>query len=171
MEHPADAVREQEPARAFLLGDHGKVMCWGNGDLGDRMTTFSNIPVEISEIGTASSIALGFDHSCVLLADSKVMCWSRNGMGQLGDGTTTRRTTPVEVTGLLPPPPSPPPSPPPPNVTAVPPPPSNATAVPPPPPSPPPPPRSLVLNDYESSASRFSALSALLVSILIWFGA
>ena len=57
-------------------------------------------------------------------------------------------------------PPSPPPSssPPPPNATAV-----------PPPPSPPPPPKSLVLADYESSASKYSVLMALLVSIIVWF--
>tara|TARA_B110000977_G_scaffold72086_1_gene97647 strand:- start:7 stop:2268 length:2262 start_codon:yes stop_codon:yes gene_type:complete len=47
--------------------------------------------------------------------------------------------------------------------TAVPSPPPNATAV---LPSPPPPPRSLVLKDYESSAARYSIVTALVISIV-----
>ena len=38
------------------------------------------------------------------------------------------------------------------------------------PPSPPSPPRSLVLDDYESSASRYSALSTLVMCSITWFG-
>jgi hypothetical protein len=39
---------------------------------------------------------------------------------------------------------------------------------PPPPPSPPPPPKYLVLNEYESSASRFTPASVFAVSVLAW---
>jgi surface protein len=53
----------------------------------------------------------------------------------------------------------PPSSPPPPNATDVPP-------LPPPPPSPPPPPKSMVFNDYESSATRYSVVTALVVCII-----
>jgi photosystem II stability/assembly factor-like uncharacterized protein len=60
-------------------------------------------------------------------------------------------------------------SPPPPNATASPPPPPNATDVPPPPPStpsPPPPNRLIFGGDYESSATRYSVVTALVVSII-----
>ena len=36
-----------------------------------------------------------------LLTDGTMKCWGYNGYGQLGDGTTTQRTTPVEVSGLI----------------------------------------------------------------------
>lgn len=35
-----------------------------------------------------------------MLNSGKVVCWGLNNQGQLGDGTTTGRTTPVEVKDL-----------------------------------------------------------------------
>ncbi len=46
------------------------------------------------------SITTGSHHSCALLSDSTVKCWGMNIYGQLGDGTTTDRTTPVSVQSL-----------------------------------------------------------------------
>ncbi|MEM6954091.1 MAG: hypothetical protein AAF645_00345 [Myxococcota bacterium] len=39
-------------------------------------------------------VAVGTSHSCVLRSDRLVYCWGNNDDGQLGDGTTTRRSTP-----------------------------------------------------------------------------
>jgi alpha-tubulin suppressor-like RCC1 family protein len=87
---------------ALLMG--GTVKCWGsndNGQLGDGTTTPSVTPVDVSGITTATSIALGYySHSCAVLTGGKVKCWGYNANGQLGDGTTTSRTTPVEVSGI-----------------------------------------------------------------------
>jgi alpha-tubulin suppressor-like RCC1 family protein len=39
-------------------------------------------------------------YTCILLNSSSVKCWGQNTNGQLGDGTTTQRNTPVTVSGL-----------------------------------------------------------------------
>ena len=36
--------------------------------------------------------------SCAILNDGTIYCWGKNNLGQLGDGTNTDRSTPVEVT-------------------------------------------------------------------------
>jgi hypothetical protein len=35
-----------------------------------------------------------------VLADGTARCWGNNERGQIGDGTTTQRTSPVAVFGL-----------------------------------------------------------------------
>ncbi len=40
-------------------------------------------------------VALGDAHSCVLMADQRVLCWGDNTLGQLGDHTKTSRSTPA----------------------------------------------------------------------------
>jgi alpha-tubulin suppressor-like RCC1 family protein len=49
---------------------------------------------------TAVAMTGGYDHSCVLTSEGRVLCWGRNRYGQLGDGTFSDRVTPREVAGL-----------------------------------------------------------------------
>jgi hypothetical protein len=47
----------------------------------------------------AVSVAAGQEASCAVKADGTMWCWGDNPKGQLGDGTTTGRSTPVAVVG------------------------------------------------------------------------
>jgi alpha-tubulin suppressor-like RCC1 family protein len=48
----------------------------------------------------AQTLAGGGYHSLVLKADGTVWGFGYNGVGELGDGTTTDRSAPVQVSGL-----------------------------------------------------------------------
>src|SRR5439155_1351753 len=73
------------------------------GELGDGTTTNRTTPVGVTGLGVGSgvvAIATGEGHSLALKSDGSVLAWGFNGNGELGDGTTTNRTTPVGVSGL-----------------------------------------------------------------------
>ncbi len=79
----------------------GGVKCWGynyHGELGDGTTVnrLSPVPVEGLSGGVAAIAAGGF-HTCALIGDGTVMCWGANWHGEIGDGTTRERLTPVQV--------------------------------------------------------------------------
>ena len=86
------------------LGSDSTVWAWGNnysGQLGDGTNTNRSTPVQVSGLtGVVTAIAAGYSHTVALKGDSKVWAWGRNYNGQLGDGTPTDRSTPVQVSGL-----------------------------------------------------------------------
>ena len=85
------------------LLDNSSISCWGSnnyGQLGDGTTTDNSTPQTVSNISTATDIALGHYHTCVLLSDGTVKCWGYNSNGQLGDGSTTNRSSPVSFSGV-----------------------------------------------------------------------
>jgi alpha-tubulin suppressor-like RCC1 family protein len=82
----------------------GGVRCWGandNGELGDGTVTRRLAPVDVASLGNGvAQIAAGGQHTCALTSAGGVKCWGFNAHGELGDGTTTDRHLPVDVTGL-----------------------------------------------------------------------
>lgn len=86
------------------LLDTGGVKCWGYnfyGQLGDDTNLDRAAPVAVHGLSTGvSAITAGSYHTCALLDSGTVLCWGRNTYGQLGDGTTNERHTPVPVNGL-----------------------------------------------------------------------
>ncbi|MCP9495358.1 MAG: choice-of-anchor D domain-containing protein [Pyrinomonadaceae bacterium MAG19_C2-C3] len=88
----------------LALRTDGTVWAWGEnsiGQLGDGTTTYRPTPVQVSGLSDVQEIAAGSLHSLALKSDGTVWAWGANGQnGQLGDGTTTNRATPVQVSGL-----------------------------------------------------------------------
>lgn len=83
--------------------DTGAARCWGangSGQLGDGTTIDRPQPVAVSGISDAVGIAVSDGgHACALRAKGSVSCWGEGGRGQLGNGSTQDRTTPVTVLG------------------------------------------------------------------------
>ena len=81
----------------------GAVNCWGRnhkGQLGNNSTTNSSVPVTVNAFtdgATAVSITAGESHTCALLNTGAVNCWGSNGVGELGNNTTTDSSVPVAV--------------------------------------------------------------------------
>ena len=87
------------------LTDADAAHCWGlndNGQLGDGTTTQRTTPVPVAgELSFRYGVSAGGHHTCGVTADRAAHCWGLNSSGQLGDGTTTQRTSPLLVDGKL----------------------------------------------------------------------
>ncbi len=90
---------------SLALTSGGSVYAWGlnsSGQLGDGTTTTRKTPIQVKlEDGTPLShvvaISGGDSFSLALTSDGNVYAWGLNSSGQLGDGTTTNRTTPTFI--------------------------------------------------------------------------
>ncbi len=93
---------------SFAIKADGSVWAWGaneSGQLGDGGTSQWTVPIPITALApvlTLTVIALdgGDAHSVAVKNDGTVWTWGANANGQLGDGTTTPRSTPGQVAGL-----------------------------------------------------------------------
>lgn len=87
-----------------LVTTTGGAKCWGDnatGQVGDGTTIDALAPVDVSGLTSGvDQITTSVSHSCATLTAGGVMCWGANLSGELGDGTTTDRLTPVAVVGL-----------------------------------------------------------------------
>jgi alpha-tubulin suppressor-like RCC1 family protein len=81
----------------------GTAWCWGtndHGQLGDGTTAshFAPAQTHLPRGSVVEALSVNGRHACALLAGSGLWCWGGNASGELGDGTTTDRPTPVPVT-------------------------------------------------------------------------
>jgi len=102
------AISAGEYHTCALLNDT-TVKCWGynnRGQLGDGTRTERWTPVVVTDTTSHSplsgvlAITGGYGHTCALVTGGGIKCWGDNSNGQLGDGTTIERWTPVDVSGL-----------------------------------------------------------------------
>lgn len=80
-----------------LVKTDNKVYCIGSFGAGLDLNSYTEI-TGVSDAG--SSVAVGWGHACVLTLTGGVKCWGENRNGQIGDGTTTSRSTATSVTGI-----------------------------------------------------------------------
>lgn len=86
-----------------VRSDH-TVSCWGangSGQAGQpNSTAVVTSPAAVAGLTDVAEVQGGEAYSCVRGNDMTVQCWGDNSDGQLGDGTTTSRSTPARVTSL-----------------------------------------------------------------------
>ncbi|MBY6242726.1 chromosome condensation regulator RCC1 [Methylosinus sp. Sm6] len=79
------------------LTSGGAVQCWGTFEDDEG----HGFPVAVPGLSSdVVAITSGYLHSCALTSGGAVKCWGMNDAGQIGDGSTDRRPTPVAVSGL-----------------------------------------------------------------------
>jgi cysteine-rich repeat protein len=83
---------------------NGTVGCFGygcHGQMGNGQSSCYNYGNRtVSNLSNAVELGGGYYHMCARDADGNVKCWGYNSYGQLGDGTTTQRTSPVQVSTM-----------------------------------------------------------------------
>jgi alpha-tubulin suppressor-like RCC1 family protein len=79
--------------------------CWGYGKYGQRgdgsVTERVSSPKPVFGGHLFLRVTQSGSHGCAVTASNQAWCWGINVNGQLGDGTTTNRTTPHLVAGGL----------------------------------------------------------------------
>jgi len=90
--------------QTMALKNNGTLWVWGRNDygqLGDGSTTNSSSPIqEITGAEDWSVISAGDLHTVALKSNGTLWAWGRNDYGQLGDGSTTNSSSPIqEITG------------------------------------------------------------------------
>ena len=103
-----DSSRAESPPGTKRLAAvaHQELLSWGignNGRLADGTTTSRNYAAAISnptgiDLADVRSLSMGHGyHSLAVMNDGTMIAWGKNGSGQVGDGTTVDRTSPVTV--------------------------------------------------------------------------
>jgi alpha-tubulin suppressor-like RCC1 family protein len=79
----------------------GTLWMWGSntsGRLGDNTTNNKSSPVQTVTVGTNwQQVSCGYIHTAAVKTDGTLWIWGRNAYGQLGNNTTTDRSSPVQT--------------------------------------------------------------------------
>jgi len=90
---------------SLAVKSDGTTIAWGKNEhyqLADSTKTNRSSPVNVSGISNVIAVSAGSwgYHSVALKADGTVWAWGNNSAGQLGDGTTVQKSSPVQVSSL-----------------------------------------------------------------------
>jgi alpha-tubulin suppressor-like RCC1 family protein len=81
----------------------GTLWVWGdNGDsrLGDNTSTAKSSPVQTAAGGTNwKMVSGGYSHSAAIKTDNTLWVWGGSYFGQLGDGTQSNKSSPIQIAG------------------------------------------------------------------------
>jgi alpha-tubulin suppressor-like RCC1 family protein len=95
------AIAASSWLHSIALKSDGTLWAWGDnssGQLGDGTFTNRSTPVRVGTDTNWVAITAGYyRHNLALKSDGTLWAWGDNWDGQLGDGTTADRTTPVRV--------------------------------------------------------------------------
>ena len=85
------------------LGVEGKIRCWGSNADGQvapsSAATRLTAPVPVFGLpGAVTSVIAAARYTCALISNGAISCWGYNNQGQLGNGTTTARTSSDPIT-------------------------------------------------------------------------
>jgi alpha-tubulin suppressor-like RCC1 family protein len=82
------------------LKTDGSLWAWGNGaygGIGNNSVTNTSSPVrEITSSSTWCTVSAGLNHTAAVKTDGTLWTWGFNSCGQLGDNSTTSRSSPVQ---------------------------------------------------------------------------
>ena len=96
----------QVRAFSLALDNDGIIWAWGennSGVLGNGTTNNRITPGQVPGLFNVKKITAGGSGNVIALCeDGSVWTWGENNLGQLGDGTTTTKLTPVQLFGLPP---------------------------------------------------------------------
>ncbi|MHB8124584.1 MAG: RCC1 domain-containing protein [Desulfitobacteriaceae bacterium] len=83
----------------MVVKEDGTLWTTGNGILGNGSDTEDKAsPVQV--LSDVESVAAGNNHTLAIKKNGTLWAWGINVFGELGDGSTTDRTTPVQIMGL-----------------------------------------------------------------------
>jgi alpha-tubulin suppressor-like RCC1 family protein len=98
------------PDSVIAIKTDGTMWAWGyngNGQLGQNNTTNRSSPVQIGALTTWATATLnrggsnsGNGYALAIKTDGTIWSWGYNSDGELGSGTTTNRSSPVQIGAL-----------------------------------------------------------------------
>jgi alpha-tubulin suppressor-like RCC1 family protein len=88
-------------SHACAVTTDDRAFCWGTGPGLGNGTDFGYQLSPAPVVGGLDfrQVDAGVRHTCGVTTDDRAYCWGGNDVGQLGDGTTTARSTPTPVAG------------------------------------------------------------------------